>query len=71
MGDVVQMSRFRREPEPWLNKRGAANHLGVSVSWVEKQAARSGLPSYLVGGMRRYRASELDQWVMASNKPVA
>ena len=71
MGDVEQMSRFRREPEPWLNKRGAANHLGMSVRWVESKVADAGLPSYLVGGARLFKASELDDWVRSHGGSAA
>lgn len=71
MSNVVQMSKYRREPEPWLNKVKAANHLGKSVSWVEKRAADSGLPFYRVGGMNFYRASELDEWVRSFAGPAA
>lgn len=49
--------------EPWLRKRLAARHLGVSVRWVEMRQADAGLPFYRVGGMNVYRASELDDWL--------
>jgi excisionase family DNA binding protein len=71
MGDVIQMSRYRQVAEPWLNKRGAANHLGMSVRWVESKVADAGLPSYLVGGARLFKASELDDWVRSHTNPAA
>jgi excisionase family DNA binding protein len=71
MGDVVQMSKYRQAPEPWLNKRGAANHLGMSVRWVEAKVADAGMPSYLVGGVRLFKASELDDWVRSHAGPAA
>jgi excisionase family DNA binding protein len=63
MGDVIRFPQHRGQAERWLNKRQAANHLGVSVSWVEKRAADSKLPFYRVGGLNLYKASELDEWV--------
>lgn len=63
MSNVVPLHRGRSNAEPWLSKRQAAKHLGVSVSWVEKRAADSSLPFRRVAGVNLYRASELDAWV--------
>lgn len=54
--------------EPWLRKREAARHLNVSVRWIEAKVAGAGLPSYLVGGMRLFKASELDEWAAEANR---
>ena len=46
-----------------LSKRQLAEVLGVSVSWVDKAMARRELPSVLVGGVRRFRYSEVEAWL--------
>jgi len=49
--------------ERLLSKRQLADVLSVSVSWVDKAMARRGLPSVLVGGVRRFRYSEVEAWL--------
>jgi excisionase family DNA binding protein len=49
--------------EPLVDKHGLAAYLSVSVSWVDKRVARDDFPSYRVGGARRFRLSEVDQWL--------
>jgi excisionase family DNA binding protein len=56
--------------EPWLSKAQAAQYLGTSTRWVEMRSADSGLPFIRLGGVNRYRASELDEWA-ARREPVA
>ena len=56
----------RHEPgpptsEPWLSKRQAAAHLGVSVRTIERWH-HDGLPHTPIYGTNRYRACELDAW---------
>jgi excisionase family DNA binding protein len=70
MGDLIQFPQ-RREAERWMTKLQAARHLGVSTRWVEMRARDAGLPSYMVGGMRRYKATELDAWVRGRGPDVA
>ena len=54
-----------RFTEPWLTKRQIADHLGVSVSWIERRM-RIGLPHHRDPVKRcvvRFRASEIDAWM--------
>jgi hypothetical protein len=51
-------------PERWLSKSEIAAHYGYSTRWVERQI-RSGLPSLMMGGRRRFLLSECDAFFMA------
>lgn len=48
--------------ERWITKRQLAGHLGATVRWIEYQQ-RLGLPHLRMGGMNRYRVSEVDAWL--------
>ena len=48
--------------EPWLDKRGLASHLGCGVRWIEMRVAE-GMPSALIAGRRKFRASEVEPWL--------
>jgi hypothetical protein len=50
--------------EPWLSKRDLAQHLGCSVSWVEKKAA-AGLPHTVIAGRVKFRVSAVEPWLEA------
>jgi excisionase family DNA binding protein len=43
--------------------REVAQVLGLSVSWVEKAVVKHGLPSYKIGGSRKFRLSEVETWL--------
>ena len=50
------------QPVPlWLNSTEAAAVLGISVGHLHN--LRGTVPSYKVGGRRRYKRSELDAWI--------
>lgn len=49
-------------PEPWVTKRRLAKHLEVTTRWIEMQQ-RLGLPHLHMGGMNRYRISEVEAWL--------
>ncbi len=49
-------------PERWLSKKMIAEYLGVTVRTVERWQ-HAGLPHRRVGGVNRYRASEVDSWM--------
>jgi predicted DNA-binding transcriptional regulator AlpA len=69
MGSVIDLaSRRPNAAERWLNKRQAAQHLGVSTRWVETQQVDGDLPMYKVKGMCFYKASELDEWVRQTSR---
>lgn len=58
-----------RGAEPWLDYKGAASHLGMSPSAVQAASSRKQIPFHLSPlGQRRYRASELDEWVTESGR---
>jgi hypothetical protein len=48
--------------EPWLNKQQMAEHLAVSHRWIELQQ-HVGLPYLRMGGLNRYRVSEVEAWL--------
>jgi putative cell wall-binding protein len=58
--DPIDLDNGRTEP--WLNKCQIAEHLAVSDRWIEMQQ-RLGLPYLRVGGLNRYRASEVEAWI--------
>ena len=63
-GQIVQFPLDRvAGVERMLSKRQLAEVLGVSVSWIDKAMARRELPSVLVGGVRRFRYSEVEAWL--------
>ena len=53
------------QPEPLLNDAQAAQFLGgLHPKTVQKMARRGEIPAYRVAKYWRYRASELNQWLM-------
>jgi excisionase family DNA binding protein len=46
--------------EPFVDARDVAAHLSVGVGWVYRKAATGDIPSYQVGGHRRFRISEIE-----------
>lgn len=48
--------------EPWLDKRGIADHLGCKVRWIEYRMAE-GLPHAMIAGRIKFRASEVERWL--------
>jgi hypothetical protein len=48
--------------ERWVTKQQLAGHLGVTARWIEYQQ-RLGLPYLRMGGMNRYRVSEVEVWL--------
>lgn len=48
--------------EPYLDKRGVAEHYSCGVRTVEDWL-RQGAPSALIGGRRKFRLSKLDPWL--------
>ena len=43
----------------------AARQLNVKVSWLYEQVRLKKVPSYRVGKFRRFRVSELEEWLQA------
>ena len=51
--------------ESMMSARQVAELLGVHENWVYDQAARGDLPSYKLGGTRRFDPGEVQQWIAA------
>ena len=49
--------------EPMLTARQVAELLGVHENWVYDLAASGELPSYKLGGTRRFDPQELRAWI--------
>ena len=56
--------RAAENMEPFIGKQVAAEYLNISVSTLEKlMAERTRPPSYMSGGKRMFRRSELLEWM--------
>jgi len=51
--------------EPLITEKDVAAMLSMSVPWVKEMAREGVLPSYKLGKFRRFRASEIEQWLIA------
>jgi len=49
--------------ESMMTARQVAELIGVHENWVYDQAASGELPSYKIGGARRFDAEELRTWI--------
>lgn len=58
----MEVEDRRNTSEPWLTKPQLAEHLAVSDRWIELQQ-RVGLPYLRMGGLNRYRVSEVEPWI--------
>ncbi len=56
-------------PEGLVDIQQAARFLHVKVSWLYEQVRLDRVPSYKLGGFRRFRLSELEAWVRGNGKP--
>jgi excisionase family DNA binding protein len=57
-------------PTPSLSVSGAAEYIGVSVSYLNKLRSAGGGPIYTKIGSRRvvYRLTDLDEWLSAGRR---
>jgi excisionase family DNA binding protein len=55
--------------ESMMTVRQVAELLGVHENWVYDQAASGGLPSYKIGGSRRFDPDELRGWIAQHHEP--
>jgi excisionase family DNA binding protein len=46
-----------------LTAREVADYLGLRENWVYDHAMTGELPSYKIGGSRRFRRSEVERWL--------
>ena len=51
--------------EPWFSVEDIAEHLGVSKETVYRWLEKGKIPSHRVGKLWKFRASEVDEWVLA------
>jgi excisionase family DNA binding protein len=55
--------------ESMMSARQVAELLGVHENWVYDQAVGGDLPSYKLGGTRRFRRDEIDGWIEEHREP--
>lgn len=53
----------RQQVESLIDAEDAAGILGMSTDWIYQEAAADRLPSYKIGGKRKFRASELEAYI--------
>jgi excisionase family DNA binding protein len=53
-----------------MTARQVAEVLGVHENWVYDQAASGFLPSYKIGGTRRFLRDELQRWIAKHRQPA-
>ncbi len=56
------------EVERFVAIQDAAEFLGVKISWIYEQVRLNRMPSHKVGHFRRFRLSELEEWVRGSKE---
>src|SRR3712207_2558819 len=55
--------------ESMMTARQVAELLGVHENWVYDQSASGELPSYKIGGTRRFDRGELRDWIAEHREP--
>jgi len=55
--------------ENFLTAHQLADTLQVSSDWIYEQAAYGGMPSYRLGTLRRFRISEIEDWLQRHREP--
>jgi excisionase family DNA binding protein len=55
------------ELEPWMTKQQLADHLSMSVRWIE-MCVREGMPMMRFGNRPRFRASKVENWISKQAK---
>jgi excisionase family DNA binding protein len=53
-----------------MTARQVAEFLGLHENWVYDRAVSGDLPSYKLGGTRRFRRDELEAWLAAQRPAV-
>jgi excisionase family DNA binding protein len=56
--------------ESFLTAHQLAEKLQVSADWVYEQASSGGMPSYRIGTLRRFRISEIENWLQRYHEPL-
>ena len=52
--------------EPWVSVEQVAEHLGVTRDSIYRWIESKGLPAHKIGRLRKFKASEVDDWVRRS-----
>jgi excisionase family DNA binding protein len=66
----VSADPSRADPvESFLTAQQLAETLQVSSDWVYEQASTGGMPSYRIGTLRRFRISEIEEWLQRHREP--
>lgn len=52
-------------PDPWVSVEEVAKHLGIARDTVYRWIDAKGLPAHRVGRLRKFRLSDIDEWVRA------
>jgi hypothetical protein len=60
----IRPDRVALTREPWLDKRGLAEHLACSVRSIQT-ALTEGLPHAVIFGRVKFRVSEVEPWLEA------
>ncbi|MCC7406354.1 MAG: helix-turn-helix domain-containing protein [Bdellovibrionales bacterium] len=55
------------EAERWLSVDEIAEHLGVSKETIYRWLEKKKIPSHRIGRLWKFRASEVDKWVLAGH----
>ncbi len=55
--------------ENFLTAHQLAEKLQVSADWIYDQASSGGMPSYRIGTIRRFRSSEIEDWLQRHRDP--
>jgi excisionase family DNA binding protein len=55
--------------EDFLTAHQLAEKLQVSPDWIYDQASSGGMPSYRIGTIRRFRVSEIEDWLRRYREP--
>ncbi|MGO9448230.1 MAG: hypothetical protein ACLP04_06190 [Solirubrobacteraceae bacterium] len=53
--------------EPWMTKQQLANHLSMSVRWIEMRV-REGMPVMHFGNRARFKLSQVENWISKQAK---
>lgn len=54
-----------QDTERWLSVEEIAVHLGISKETVYRWLEKEKIPAHRVGRLWKFKASEVDQWVMS------
>lgn len=57
MGTAVSITQER-----WVGVQEVVDHLHVTKAWIYERTAAGTIPVHRIGGLLRFRLSELDAW---------